>query len=412
MTAPAPPAGGVGHRRGEPAFRRMLLALSAAGISTFGLLYTAQPLLPLLSAAFRVEPAAASLAVSAATGALALGLPVAGALADRLGRKTVMTAALFGAAGLTVAAAYAPSWPVLIALRALMGLALAGVPAVAMAYVAAETEPASAGHAMGLYVAATAAGGMLGRLASGFAAEVMGWRGALLLTGLAGAAVAALFVLSLPPPRARAAPATGGLRDELRAAREALADPHRRGLFLQAFLLMGAFVTVYNYLPFRLAAPPYRLGQAALSAVFALYACGIAASSATGAAVARFGRGSTLLGAVALTGAGLALTLAAPLWAVVAGVGVFTFGFFAAHATASGWVGERGGGGRATGASLYLLAYYAGSSVLGTAGGWLWSGGGWTGVALGVGTALAIAFAAALRLARQAPPVAAAASLG
>ena len=411
MTARHAPGGG--HRRGEPAFRRMLLALSAAGVATFGLLYTAQPLLPLLSAAFRVEPAAASLAVSAATGALALGLPVAGALADRVGRKTVMAAALFAAAGLTVAAAFAPAWPVLIALRALMGLGLAGVPAVAMAYVSAETDRDSAGHAMGLYVAATASGGMLGRLGSGFAAEAVGWRGALLLTGLAGAAVATVFVLSLPPPRTRAARAGGGgLREELRAAREALADPRRRGLFLQGFLLMGAFVTVYNYLPFRLAAPPYRLGQAALSAVFALYACGIAASSATGAAVARLGRGPTLLGAVALTGAGLALTLLAPLWAVVTGVGVFTFGFFAAHATASGWVGERGGGGRATGASLYLLAYYGGSSVLGTAGGWLWSGGGWPGVALGVGAVLAIAFAGALGLFRAASPVAAAAPLG
>ena len=166
--APAP------FLRSDRAFTRVLLALVCAGLSTFGLLYCVQPLLPLFAADFRLDATAASLAVSAATAALAVGLLFASALSDRLGRKPVMTAALYVAAGLTLLVAAAPSWPLLVLLRGLSGLVLAGAPAVAMAYVADELDAEAAGLAMGLYIAGTALGGVL-RCPGGFVTTA--WRG-------------------------------------------------------------------------------------------------------------------------------------------------------------------------------------------------------------------------------------------
>lgn len=389
--APAPHAGGL--RRGEPAFRRMVLALCCAGLATFGLLYAPQPLLPLLEAEFGTGAAGASLAVSAATGALALALVPAGLLSDRWGRKPVMAAALFAASVLTLLAALAPGWAALLALRALSGLALAGVPAVALTYVGEETAPEAAAGAVGLYVAANAFGGMTGRLGVGAAAELLGWRGALALAGAGGLLAAAAFVAALPPGRAHPGPGQPPSLSGLR-------DPALPWLWAEAALLMGGFVAVYNFLSFRLAAPPYALGQAQLSAVFALYLAGMAGSAAAARMQARLGRAGALAAGVALMAAGLALTLARPLAAIVAGVGVLTFGFFAAHATASAWTAARAGGGRALAASLYLVAYYAGSSVLGSAAGLLWSRGGWPGVSLAVGGLVAAGLLAAIRLAR------------
>ncbi len=104
--------------------------------------------------------------------------------------------------------------------------------------------------------------------------------------------------------------------------------------------------------------------------------------------------------AVALLGAGA--TLFAPLGAVVLGIALVTVGFFAGHGVASGTVGGFAGDDKAQAASLYLLSYYAGSSVLGTAGGTFWTAARWPGVAAFVAALfagaglLAVALAAAV----------------
>ena len=93
--------------------------------------------------------------------------------------------------------------------------------------------------------------------------------------------------------------------------------------------------------------------------------------------------------------AGIAASVFAPLWALVLGVALVTLGFFAGHGVASGTVGGLAGRDRAQAASLYLLSYYIGSSVLGTLGGHFWTVGRWAAVATFVG----VLFAGALVLA-------------
>ena len=152
---------------GTPAFRRTNLAMFAAGFSTFALLYSVQPLLPLFAAEFQLGAAASSLALSVTTGMLAVAMLLASSLSDVWGCKPVMVVSLLASALLTLAAALAPSWPALLLLRTLLGLALSGLPAVAMAYVGEEMHPKSVGLAMGLYISGSSLGGMGGRLVTG-----------------------------------------------------------------------------------------------------------------------------------------------------------------------------------------------------------------------------------------------------
>ena len=77
-----------------------------------------------------------------------------------------MTASLAAAGAATLAASFSPNWTAFVALRALTGLALSGVPAVAMAYLVEEMDRSAIGLAMGLYIAGNTLGGMGGRLAS------------------------------------------------------------------------------------------------------------------------------------------------------------------------------------------------------------------------------------------------------
>lgn len=384
---------------GTPEYRRANIAMFIGGFATFALVYCTQPLLPLLASEFGVSAASASLSVSATTAGLALMLIPGSVLADRLGRQQLMKFALAIAAVLALATAFAPDFLSLLVLRALLGAVLAGLPAAAMAYIGEEVAPMAQARAMGLYIAGNALGGMSGRFVGALITDVSSWRTALAVIGVFGLASAVVFWRRLPASRhfvPRAATPARIFRDALAIYR----DPGLPWLFLIAFLAMGAFVGLYNFLGFRLLEQPYALGQSAIGAIFLLYLVGTWASALSGRLAERHGRQQSTWKMVAVMGAGLALTLGQPLWLIVAGVGVFTFGFFAAHALASGWVGRRAGERRALASALYLSSYYLGASVIGSLAGTAWTAGHWNGLAALLGACVLGTGAVALWLRR------------
>jgi YNFM family putative membrane transporter len=392
------------HRSGEADFRRASVALFAAGMSTFALLYVAQPLMPDFASSFRVSPTVSALTLAVTTGSLALALIPAGWLSDEVGRVPVMIGSVLLGSLLGLAAAFAPSFPFLLALRALQGIALAGLPAVAMAYLTEEIHPVSLGLSIGLYVGGNALGGMLGRLIAGGLAALGGWRLGLAGVAIFGLACALTFIRLLPRSanfrRRRFQPRLVG-----RSLAAHVAEPGLLRLDLMGALLMGAFVAIYNGMGFRLAAAPYDLGQLALAAVFLVYPIGSFSAATAGRLSDRVGRRTVLPIAVLLFASGLALTAAHSLALVVVGLTVLTAGFFASHSVASSWVGRRAPESAAQAASIYLFAYYVGSSISGPLAGDAWSSAGWIGVMTLAGSMLVAALAVSLRL-RVTPAVA------
>lgn len=363
-------------KRGASDYRNATLALFCAGFATFALLYCVQPLLPLLASRFAVSAATSSLALSLTTLSLALGLLIAGALGESWGRKPVMAVALGLASLLGLGCVLVESWTWLLVLRTLLGLALSGLPALAMAYVGEEFDPESLPAAMGLYIGGTALGGLLGRLLSGLLSDIGGWQ--LALGGIASAGLLALslFIWLLPASRHfKAQPLS--LAVLLGNFRQHLANPKLRGLFLQAFLLMGGFVALFNYIGFRLAGEPFRLSSAVIGMLFSVYLVGIFSAGWSGRLVPRLGARYVLQGAIVLMLAGVALCATPWLPVILCGLVLFTLGFFAAHAVASGQVGIHARGAKAQASALYLCAYYLGSSVVGYAAGYVWDHAGW-----------------------------------
>ena len=363
-------------KRGTTAYRRATLALFCAGFATFAMLYCVQPLLPLLASHFSVSAATSSLALSLTTLSLALCLLISGGLAESWGRKRVMALALMLAGLLGLACAMVESWTLLLVLRALLGLALSGLPALAMAYVGEEFDPESLPAAMGLYIGGTALGGLLGRLLSGLLSDLGGWQ--LALGGIAGLGLVALgaFVWLLPAS-SHFKPQPLSLRGLLSNFAEHLSNPILRNLFLQAFLLMGGFVALFNYIGFRLAGAPFGLSSTVIGLLFTVYLAGIFSAGWAGRLVPRLGARSVLQGGIALMLSGVGLCSTPWLIAIVIGLALFTLGFFAAHAVASGQVGVHAKGAKAQASALYLCAYYLGSSVVGYAAGYVWEHAGW-----------------------------------
>jgi len=384
------PAGDEPLIAGGARFWRTNFALFLGSFATFAMLYCVQPLMPSFTRAFSISPAAASLSLSAATGVLAVAMIFAGTLSDVFGRKTIMTASLAAAAAATLAASFAPNWTTFVALRALTGLALSGVPAVAMAYLVEEMDRSAIGLAMGLYIAGNTLGGL------------GGWREAVVLVGLISLGCSTAFAFALPRER-RPAGKVQAIAF-LPTIRLHFGDEGLRYLFAIGFLLMGAFVTTYNYIGFRLEAPPFSLNPTTIGLVYCIYLVGAVASAWMGELAGRHGRRRVIGFAIAFMPVGVILTLPDSLWLTIIGVGVITIGFFGGHSIASSWVGLRAETGKAQASALYLFFYYAGSSLAGSIGGWVFTLGAWRGEAAFVGALSALALLIALKLARVPPP--------
>jgi YNFM family putative membrane transporter len=393
QTAAVPP----GIRRGTPEFRRMNLALMAGGFATFALLYCVQPLLPAFTRAFGQDAASASLAVSLATGALAGALLFTGVIADRIDRRRMMVSAVVAAAILTIAASMAPTWPLMLLARALTGVALSGVPAVALTYMGEEVDGGSIGLAIGLHIGGNVFGGMAGRLATGVMADHFGWRTAVAAVGVLGVVCAGLLWLTLPASR-RFQPRRRPLGQAFAGLAAPFRDQGLPWLFLESFLCMGSFVAVYNYIGFRLLGPPYNLSQTLVGLIFTCYLLGVVSSAWVGDLAGRLGRRKVFWAPIAAMLAGVALTAARPLPLVVLGVALLTFAYFGAHSTASSWVSRRAGPRRAEASSMYLFCYYVGASVIGTVSGYAWGHFGWGGLAALLETLLAVALAVSIGL--------------
>ncbi|MBV7403276.1 MFS transporter [Enterobacter sp. ENT03] len=382
-------------KRGTSQFMRVTLAMFSAGLATFALLYCVQPILPVLSQEFGVSPASSSISLSISTGMLATGLLFTGPLSDAVGRKSVMVTALLLASCCTLLSTVMTSWHGILIMRALIGLSLSGVAAVGMTWLAEEIHPSFVAFSMGLYISGNSIGGMSGRLLSGVLTDFFSWRVAVGVIGCFALAAALMFWKILPGSRHfRPTP----LRPRTLAINFRLhwRDRGLPLLFVIGFLLMGAFVTLFNYIGYRLMQTPWQLSQAFVGLLSVAYLTGTWSSPKAGMMTSRYGRGPVMLVSTAIMLTGVLLTLLTSLWLIFVGMLLFSAGFFAAHSVASSWIGPRARRAKGQASSLYLFSYYLGSSVAGTLGGVFWHRFGWN----GVGGFIALLLIAALLVGR------------
>jgi YNFM family putative membrane transporter len=279
----------------------------------------------------------------------------------------------------------------LIVIRVLQGIVLAGFPSIAMTFVSEEFHPKSLGIVMGIYVSGTTIGGLAGRMVTGILTDLFSWQLALLMIGIISFLLSVWFWTALPQPKHSSINKNGLKNSLLPSFIHNVKDTRLLCLFGLSFLLMGSFVTVYNYLGFLLMSPPYLLSQALISLIFLIYLVGTFSSTFMGRMSDIMGKPKILSISIILMLAGVCLTLGTNLFLVIIGLSIFTFGFFGSHSIASSWVGELTTTFKAQAASLYLLAYYLGSSIVGTSGGIIWSQFAWGGVVTMVSLLIVIA---------------------
>ena len=356
---------------------RRRIAVVLAGAAAFLSLYAPQSLMPLLHAWLGANAALAGMIVSAGTLGVAIAAPFAGLLADRIGRRRVIVLAAFIVVLPTAAVALAQSPTQLIVARLLQGIFLPGIFGVTVAYIGSEWPPSQSRQVTALYVAGTIGGGFCGRFTSGLVAEFAGWHWGFGALAIGQLLLALLIRAWLPTERERTRSSGAPLATMLGLLRRA----ELRGAYAVGFSLLFALVGGFTYVTLRLAEPPFSLGPAALSAIFAVYLVGVMITPLSGRLLNRYGHARVLMIAWAITIAGLALSLLTSLVTMVLALTLFSAGLFVAQTTATSFVAEASGNARATSVGLYVLFYYLGGSAGGVLPAALWMHFGWPGVA-------------------------------
>lgn len=382
---------------GTKPFIAILLSLFLAGFAVFSSLYCVQPMMPFLAKFFHITPTHSSFPLSFSTIALALGLLFAGLISDRFGRKPIMVVSLFSTAILLLISAFLPYWEVFLATRMMIGLAVSGVASVAMTYIGEEIAQKDVGFAMGLYISGTAIGGLGGRLIAGVLLDYIPWQAATMIIGVLNLLIAITFYIALPASKHFKAYPIQFSRF-IESFKKNLADPKLRLLFAQGFILMGCFVTVFNYMSYHLLEKPFELSQIWIGLISIAYLSGIYSSPRAAEWSRKFGRSKVLIAMFLSMIIGLWIMLIPSLWIILIGLFIFTFSFFAAHSTSSSWVSVQSLQYRAVGSSLYLFCYYLGSSVLGSANGLVWENYGWFGLTLMISGVLLLGLIIAFKL--------------
>ena len=371
------------------------VAIATAGFCAFLNLYSPQALLPALAREFGVGAAEISTIMTASALAIALTAPFTGAVADVLGRKRVITAAMLAVVVPMAGAALAPDVNALIVWRFIQGLLLPPIFAVTVAYIGDEWPPAEVPGVAGIYIAGSSLGGFCGRFIPGVLDDLIGWRGGFL--ALAALSLAGALILAWLLPREKSFVRSEDLGASARQMLRHLKNPQLLATYAIGFGVLFNFVAVFTYVSFHLAAPPYDFSSTLLGAIFVTYLVGTIIAPMTGWMVARLGRRWFILTVIAAWAAGALLMLAPPVAAIVAGLILCAACGMLCQTIATGYVTAIAKDGRSSAVGLYVPSFYVGGSMGALLPGLAWNAGGWPAcIAIVVAMLAAMALIAAL----------------
>ncbi|WP_343152726.1 MFS transporter [Buchnera aphidicola] len=384
-------------RKNTTDFIKISLSFFFAGFSTFSILYCVQPILPIFSKEFNLTPSQSSLSLSATTITMAIGMLFTGSFSDFFGRKKVMTISLLISAVLTILCSMVNNWNEIIIMRLLIGLALSGVTAVGMSYLSEEIHSNDLSFSIGLYIGGNTFGGFIGRFLSAIIGSYFSWKVVFLTIGIFSFFSTTIFLLMLPKSKNFKSISLNYI-SFVNSFLFHLKDRALIILFIIGFILMGSFITLFNYIGYRLMISPFFLDPNLISLLSIVYLTGVYTSPKAGALIKHYNRSTILIFSFFIMLIGLTITQLNNYFSIFLGLTLFSGGFFSAHSIASSSIGYRVKKAKGQASSMYLISYYFGASILGTIGGLFWLFGSWIGVSIFVLNLLLIGIFLSLKL--------------
>lgn len=354
-------------------YLRLQVIVFALVSASFTNIYITQPVLPVLQSEFSADIVLVSFSVSAVILGIALSNLPFGFLADRLPiHPIILVGGVLVALGGFVCALTQDLW-ILIGARFIQGIFIPALTTCLVAYLAKTLPVERLNVVMGSYVSATVLGGLGGRLLGGWIHPPLHWRYAFVSASIL--VLVATFTAFWGLPRT---PVQSGQQEESTSFLSLLKRWELLRLFFCAAGSFAIFSSIFNYLPFRLNAPPFRFSTELTTLVYLVYVVGIFMGPTAGRISNRFGSGYTLLGGTIVLGASLVLILLPSIVPVVLGLFGICAGFFTIHAAAVGSLNRKLSRGQGRANALYVLFYYTGGWLGITGAGIAYRLGGWS----------------------------------
>lgn len=364
--------------KGTTTYKRIKWCIFLVGVSVFAQLYNFQPILSEITTFFKVTPAESSYLVSAATMGMAFGLLLFAFIADSYPRKDIILFSLVTSTLLTLLSAFVSDFSILVNISFIKGMCISGVSAVTLAYLAEEIDPKYIGIAISFYLAGNTFGGMFGRIVTALISGWFGWQAAVFIIGIIAVIIAIAFYIYFPDSKFFE-PRKLKIGDKLSQMKSIFKNYKIMAMYLVAICLMGSFVSVYNFLGFKLEAAPYNLPHYLIAMIFLMYAFGIVGNMVAGSLSDRYSPRKIMLIALSLMLVGAIGMYMDNLFIILIGLTFFTVSFFSGHTIASRVVTTLGKEAKSSATALYWFFYYIGSSVIGSSTGIFINKGNWNG---------------------------------
>ncbi|BFO33907.1 MFS transporter [Klebsiella pasteurii] len=359
---------------------RIILALALSGLAELASLFFIQPLLPVLAVEYDVPVSQVSIILSAETALLAIGLLFTGTLSDHYGRKKLIIVSLLLGGLLTMLCPLVESWAMLVALRAVIGLALSGIAAAATAYISEEVAPVVAGVVTGYFVFGNSMGGMSGRIVASQLIDHISIN--TIFYGFAISLILVALLVNFLLPTSRNFKPTQNL-NVLRVVKGAASHFKNKKLalaFVISFIIFGVFTSLYNYLAFFLKGEPFHISPANAGLLSFSFALSFFTAPQAGRLSAKYGSMRVLRALFVMMALGMLLTLTSNVVTFIIGAVVFTGCFFGCHSIGLSWVSKNATHARGQAVALYLFFYCMGGSVIGFVNGFVFHSMGWQGM--------------------------------
>lgn len=337
------------------------LAVAIAGFSTFLNLYSPQALLPTLAREFSVGAAEIATIMTASTLAIALTAPFTGTVADVLGRKRLITAAMIAIVVPVALSAWSGNVETFVVWRFIQGLLLPPIFAVTVAYIGDEWPPAQVAGIIGLYVSGSSVGGFCGRFLPGILTDLIGWRGGFLV--LAALSLLCAIAVAILLPREKSFVRSEGFAASARQMLRHFRNPQLIATYAVGFGVLFNFIATFTFVNFHLAAPPYNFSATLLGLIFVTYLVGAIITPMVGWAVARFGRRGLIIAIIGVWMGGALLTLAPRISLIIVGLTLCAGCGMLCQAISTGYVTATAREGRSSAVGLYVTSFYIGGSA-------------------------------------------------
>jgi len=328
----------------------------------FSTIYTPQAILPTLQEQFHLSMAQTNLLLSGMLFVLMIATPFYASFIRRFEKKKIMMVALFFLFVALLLSTLATSYEILLFSRLLQGVFLPAITATMLSYVQEIYPKEHRGLGMGIYMASTAFGAVMGRLLAGWITYLYSWREAFGVFALL--LLVALLVMKLGLPTTQ-----NPLELEISVPNKARLKPsfpinlQLFSILLIPMVVFFSFMAITTFVTYHLAQAPFLLNEAQLGNLFLVLLLAVVVSPLVGRYSDKFGRVKILFFALFSLIFGIVLTLSSSLILIVIGMGLVTIGMFSVQSVTPTYLGDIVPNDRATVAVFYQTFFYFGGAM-------------------------------------------------